>query len=117
MTGEPHRFPSALNAAMHEANVGAVEIARAVGVTDDAVRKWLKGKSTPGPEAVFEAERQLGVAPGELSRHLGYVPVASPASVVAAIEADPALDAAGRDYLLAMYRTARRLGSQGPDHA
>lgn len=99
-------FGVALREAM--AATGATKLAKCIGLTPDAVAKWARGDSEPPPLTVFAAERFLDVAPGELSRHLGYVPVGTPPSVAAAVEADPRLSAEIKRVLLATYRAGRR---------
>lgn len=99
-------FGAALREAMGARS--AVSLAKAVGLTPDAIAKWQRGDSEPPPLTVFAAERFLEVAPGDLSRHLGYLPASSPASVPAAIDADPRLSAEVKRVLLATYRAGRR---------
>lgn len=101
-------FGKALEEAMHDAHVHPREIAEAVGLTHDAVRKWMAGKSEPQPLTTFVVERLLQVAPGDLSRHLGYVPDGAPGSVTAAVTADASLTAEARRLILATYRAGRR---------
>ena len=72
-----------------------------------AVSQWLRGTTTPDPEVIFAMERALGVRPGDLSRHLGYLPVAakpSPMTVEAAIQADPKLPDKLKRALTVAYR-------------
>lgn len=103
----PRAFGRALDEAMRMASFTAPTVARHVGLTDDAVRKWIAGKSEPAPHLVFAVEQLLDVAPGDLSRHLGYVPVGT-ISVTAAIDADESLTDQARDIVRAAYRAARR---------
>jgi len=103
-------FGQALGAAMRAADVKAPQVAAVVDLTADAVRKWLEGRSEPAPLTVFAVERLLEVPPGDISRHLGYVPAESPSSVIEAIEADPALSVEAREIVTAAYRSARRRG-------
>lgn len=72
------------------------------------VADWLAGRYQPSMEATFAAERVLDLAPGALSRHLGYLPsyLIEPASVADAIDADPALTPAARSMLKAAYAAA-----------
>lgn len=99
-------FGRALSEALRAADISIASVARHVELTDDAVRRWLKG-SAPEPPMVFAVERFLDVAPGDLSRHLGYIPVGV-TSVTAAIDADEALNDQGKAILRDAYRTARR---------
>lgn len=110
----PRAFGRALGEAMRHAAVTAPAVARHVGLTDDAVRKWLSGKSEPNPHVVFAVEELLAVAPGDLSRHLGYVPVGT-VSVPAAIDADELLGPKDRRLLIRLYRESLR--HDDADHA
>lgn len=79
------------------------DLARALGLTPSAISYWTTAKSEPEPELVFRAEAALGVPLGTLSRHLGYVPVGSPVSVIAALEADDKLTPSERNALSTAY--------------
>jgi hypothetical protein len=36
---------------------------------------WIRGASSqPDPDKIFAVERELGLAPGHLSKHFGFVP-------------------------------------------
>jgi transcriptional regulator with XRE-family HTH domain len=82
-------------------------LAKAVGRDQGAVSKWINGRNEPDVDTVFAIERVLAVPPGELSRHLGYVPVETSeiVSVVAAVESDSRLDARMRRALISAYRS------------
>lgn len=72
-----------------------------------AVSGWIVGANGVEPDVAFAMERALGLRPGDLSRHLGYLPVAArpePVGVEAAIAADPRLSATLKRALLAAYR-------------
>lgn len=99
---------------MRHVAITAPAVARHVGLTDDAVRKWMTGKSEPAPHIVFAVEQLLAVAPGDLSRHLGYVPVGT-TSVTAAIDADERLTPKDRRLLVRLYRESLR--HDDADHA
>lgn len=76
-------------------------------VTESAVSLWMTAKSEPTRRKVFALEQALGVAPGTLSRHLGYLPV----DAVPAADIEQSLQAAGvpkglRGPLLAAIREA-----------
>jgi hypothetical protein len=75
--------------------------------TASAVTMWVNGDTEPTRPKVWAIEEALETRPGALSRLLGYLPIdARPvASVPAAIEIDPRLDAEGRRVLMAVYRT------------
>lgn len=52
------------------------EIAAVLDLSAEMIRKYRKGISAPADAAkVFEIERRLELAPGELSVHLGFVPI------------------------------------------
>ena len=74
--------------------------------TASAVTMWVNGDTEPTRPKVWAIEEALETRPGALSRLLGYLPIeARPvASVPAAIEIDPRLDAEGRRVLMAVYR-------------
>jgi len=74
--------------------------------TASAVTMWVNGDTEPTRPKVWAIEQALDTRPGALSRLLGYLPTeARPvASVPAAIEIDPRLDAEGRRVLMAVYR-------------
>jgi len=69
------------------------------------VTRWVNGEYAPDPVVVFAIEEGLGLAPGTLSRTLGYLPVdaAADLSVPAAVEADPRLTVLGRRVVLKVY--------------
>src|SRR5882724_13118787 len=83
-------FSTAIGDALAVVDVSRGEVAKSLGVTEAAVSYWLAGQRVPDPDTVFALERLLGCAPGELSRHLGFVPAAAykaPQDVVAAVQA------------------------------
>ncbi len=99
-------FGAALDAAMRSVPLGPAAVGAHVGVSDDAVRRWIRGETEPPPWRVFATERLLGLAPGELSYHLGFVPV-SVVSVFAAIDADEGLSERDRRLLRTAYQGFR----------
>lgn len=92
----------------HSPPVRPQAIADAIGYkSPGAISNWERGESPPDPDTVFAIERFLELPPGELSQHLGYVPVDAntpPCTVETAIAADPRLDNGARDALLKMFR-------------
>lgn len=50
-------------------------LAAALGVGERTVRSWARAERSTSPEMVFALEDRLAVAPGTLSRHLGYLPL------------------------------------------
>lgn len=111
---ERQAFGRALEHALADARMTQSELARryaeATGskVTPSKVSDWTKGESLPengDPDAIFLVEKLLGVAPGSLTRHLGYVPVATQGCTVeVAIDSDPLLGEWARDNLHMQYR-------------
>lgn len=97
------------------------QIAQATGrpvLHQTTVARWLSGENAPpDPPIVFAIEDCLGLAPGTLSRPLGYLPVgaADIESVPAAIDADPALTVLGRRVVLKVYEDLVADHSDRPD--
>ena len=80
----------------------------AVGLRQPAVVAWEMGDNVPAMEVVFGLERALGVRPGALSKHLGYLPldaVKTVCSLRQAIEEDTGLSDAEKRALLTMVNT------------
>lgn len=77
---------------------------------------WEKdGGAIPVPPVVFAIEELLELDPGELSQHLGYLPIGTdtaPCTVESALLADPELDELDRDTVLNVYLRLTR--SAGP---
>lgn len=81
----------------------------ALKVSWHAVGSWEKAIWAPAPEKVFELERLIDLPPGSLSRHLGYVPASGAhLSVLAAVDADPGLDAESKQLISSLYRKLAR---------
>lgn len=89
---------------LHLGEVTQAELARRIGVAQQAIGQWLACSTDPVPANVFAAEKALGLPPGALSHVFGYLPVGA-WSVEAAIGADPMLDAAGKATVLRVYRS------------
>lgn len=51
------------------------ELAEALDVSERTIRSWTRAERLTSPDVVFTLEDRLGVTPGTLSRHLGYLPV------------------------------------------
>lgn len=99
-------FAAALTEALRTSTRTATQIAEALEVSPDAVRKWAREGMAPPPLTVFGLEVLLGVPAGELARHLGYRPAGSAPSVLAAIEGDAALGDEARRLLVGAYKAA-----------
>ncbi len=104
---ERQAFGRAFSAALDASGLNPPALAERLSVTDDAVRKWRNGMVPSGPQLVYDIEAALALQPGELSRHLGFRPLDTPASALDAIDADPSLDETTRPIILAAYRAAR----------
>lgn len=103
------RFGEALAAALGVRSITQRDLgARLGGVTQSSISAWRSGHAEPLPDTVFAAERVLGLRPGTLSRHLGYVPNEAldkpPSSFDQVVAEDPLLDVVQKRALLAVYR-------------
>lgn len=118
MADDPQRtFAAALRQALTDEDRKqswlGTEVARIEGldspIAQPQISKYLTGDSTPEPRRVFAIEAALGLNPGTLSRHLGYVPTeVSPATTVAdAAAEDPHLTREQREDLIAVWETMR----------
>lgn len=108
-------FSAALRAAMATAGITKVsDLARrgrAAGIerTGETFNSWANG-SEPSRSEVLALEVLLGVEPGHLSRHLGWVPVDVDPSVTIEqmILAEPDLTAAQKQALLTLLESMRK---------
>lgn len=108
-------FSAALRAAMVSAGITEVtDLARrgqAVGIDRHAqtFNTWVHG-SEPSRGEVLALEVLVGVEPGHLSRHLGWVPVDVDPSVTIEqmILAEPDLTAAQKQALLTLLESMRK---------
>lgn len=101
-------FGVALDKVLAVRNLKQVDIAAALGTTQSTVSAWKRGHCLPDMETVFALERLLGLRPGQLSRHLGYLPLeteTAKATVEDAIAQCTELDEAGAKATLMVYRT------------
>ena len=78
---------------------------------------WLRGHAEPDPETVFRMEDVLGVAPGSLSRPLGYVPAdlveaTPPTDVAEVIRRHQLLPELVKRMTLAVYEEAMRISEE-----
>lgn len=101
-----------------DSGLSQTTLAAALDVKQSSISAWESGDSEPDRALVFRAENFLGLAPGTLSRPLGYGPpvetgkaavrakkvVRSVANARDAILADPKLSKNAKEALLASYR-------------
>jgi len=108
-------FGAALRAAMVSAGIKTpaelTRRARSVGIdrTGETVNTWTRG-AEPSRIEVLALEVLLGVEPGHLSRHLGWVPVDVDTSVTIEqlILAEPDLTDAQKQALLTLLESMRK---------
>jgi transcriptional regulator with XRE-family HTH domain len=109
-TGEADRkrtFGIALRAARQSVGLSQQQLAGELSVSQPSVAAWEAGVNEPVPATVFRAEEVLGLEPGALAEHLGYLPARrrfGRTTTVDAIAGDPTLGAREREALLALYR-------------
>lgn len=68
-------FGRALDEALTIRGLTQTEVATRLGTTQSTVSAWKRGQCEPDMDTVFALEELLGLRPGHLSRHLGYLPV------------------------------------------
>lgn len=68
-------FRRALRHAISRSWWTQARLASHIGVSQATIGNWLRGRTVPNADSVFAMERALSLIPGELSIHLGYVPV------------------------------------------
>jgi hypothetical protein len=103
-------FRAALRQALDARTKNLDVIAAAAGFESaGSVTDWAGGRvKSFDPAKVFALEKALGCHPGELSTHLGYLPLSAAGTVEAAIIRSGDLDPQDRAYLLKLYRDLRR---------
>jgi transcriptional regulator with XRE-family HTH domain len=103
-------FRGELKRALDESPLTQEEVADALGLKrGSSISDWKHGrveKLMPGQ--VFALEAVLNCHPGELSTHLGFLPLSAAGTVEAAIIADRNLGAGFRRVVLEFYRSVRR---------
>ena len=107
-------FGEALVAALHVRGLKPPDLVDVVSATsrDNAsnlVKNWISGKNEPTRPTVSAIEEFLGLNPGDLSRHLGWVPVGAPEipEPEAAVIAHPGYTGEQRRILLALMKSFR----------
>lgn len=102
------RFGDALAEAMRVRQITQAALGELLDeMRQSSISAWRTGSALPPDvETVFRLEKALKLAPGHLSRHLGFLPAkrATAPSVSEAIMADSHLDAAGQRILLTAYQ-------------
>lgn len=104
-------FGEMLTEVMKARGISQAALGELVDRAQTTVSEWVRGQAEPLPSTVFCLEKILDLAPGQLSRYLGYVPISvleEVGSVEAALRTDPTLDDAYRRSLLASYREYQR---------
>lgn len=98
-------FGRALRAERERAGYSQARLGKALDVTNSRIGQWENGDPID-PRYAMQLEIVLNLAPGELTRRLGYVSIDAETqpSVIAAIRADSRLDERGRKSLEALYR-------------
>jgi len=74
-----------------------------------SIYRWTRGLNEPSRPQVALLEQELGCQPGELSAHLGYLPVSAieDVSVETAISLDKELNSSARELLIQLLHTLR----------
>lgn len=105
-------FGNALRQVLRVTGVTQQELAEAIGRKQPMVSGWINGNRAPEtPDLAFDVERALGVDPGTLTVHLGYLPpeaVRTVASFESVLLADSGLSDDEKELLLAGYRAAKK---------
>lgn len=98
-------FGSALGEAMDQLGMSQAALGERLNhMRQPAISAWINGHALPPDiETVFKVEKVLKLAPGTLSKYLGFLPPKAPVSVLDAIHADQALDASGKRAMTAVY--------------
>lgn len=98
-------FGRALRDSLAAHRLSQNEFADRIGVSSSAVTSWVLGRKEPHFTMVFAMERELRLAPGSLSRILGFCPCdhAGPTLEGAILVADE-LNDTGRQAMLLSYQ-------------
>jgi len=100
-------FANALRDRLADSGMTQAELgSRLKGMSQTTVSHWVAGNRVPSPMQVFEIERALRLEPGDLSRHLGFLPNSAvpTMTVEEAVSSDPKLNSQQRRGLVAVYR-------------
>ena len=111
-------FGLALEEAITRSGLSQDEVSRRLAFPrgQGSISEWKAGRKEPRPHIVFALERVLGVPPGGLSIHLGYLPPeAVESSTVTAILTDTKINPGLREVLLTAVRHFSSPGEGGPE--
>lgn len=104
-------FGTALASERNRAGLTQAELGARIGdgYGQVTVSEWERGKTACRPRDVEQIEDVLELQPGTLTKHLGFLPMKAAGKVIErdlidAILADPDLNDAGRQAMLATYR-------------
>lgn len=105
-------FADALFHVMELKGITHRDLGETLGLSHTVFSGWRNGDHEPPPATAFAVERALGLPPGFLSIHLGYLPPEArtatfPTEYEALIDADPGLDERARRMLKVMYSELR----------
>lgn len=111
-TSSVSHFGPALAQALRIRHVTQSELARRLAVTRTTVNEWVNDKSAPAPETVFKIERALGLPPGDLSIHLGFLPPdvrrAQPRSFMAFVRTLSELSDESKEAVIEVYLAMKK---------
>lgn len=103
-------FRDAFKRALDESPLSQKQVAAALNLKSaSSITDWKQGRvETLQPVQVFALEVVLNRHPGELSTHLGFLPLSAAGTVEAAIISDRDLSPENRRVVLEFYRQLRR---------
>jgi transcriptional regulator with XRE-family HTH domain len=97
-------FANALDQLAREMDMSQSDLAQLLGLAQQTISKYISDQRPPeNPTLVFAMERKLGVPPGFLSHHLGYLPI-DHVDTPSALSRDPLLSPEMRKMFLSLYR-------------
>ena len=114
-TDQRKAFGMALEAAMAAAEIHSVAELHRRGIlagmekTQSSFAHWIRGESEPSRPEVLTLEEICQVEPGQLSRHLGWIPLEASTDVTVeeAVLADSSISAANKAILLGLITQLR----------
>jgi transcriptional regulator with XRE-family HTH domain len=103
-------FREALRLALDQSPLSQKQVAAELELkSESSISDWKQGRvATLQPAQVFALEEVLDCHPGELSTHLGFLPLSAAGTVEAAIISDRDLSPDFRRVVLDFYRKLRR---------